>query len=610
MVGQSRKFIILLVLISLLLVEIQPAFAVIDGTTDLSGVLYSVPTATMADIPKLKERIWITIMRGVSYALVEAFTSRFVNKLVEKYKIRNYLYYDQVLTNYYLNRYLADKISDPDLQNIYELMYRGYITGESTGTTGGPDPNAAVIPRLKQAIYKVYLESGGIPSDTVFDPSTRTSNVEYYAAAQTYWLGRPSYTEQNLQGQFGSFQSAATTAAQLEVIVGNGLKAGRFVGSGTCSISYEYETEKIDNFFVKAGLIKKALAEEPPAAPGVPVDPNGNLPGTQIPIENPPFDPNSSPAACQAAGGRWTPAALDQARSFIDNPSFFVNNWLQGVISSKSNSNFDPSNFWFAIGSSLGKFLANQLFLDKQGGVLKDDPRPYTPFDDNLGAGNGVGYDIDGDGIIDGYDYDGDGQMDVCIYGGDAPNCLGSRQSTTIPPPPSGGGGGGATICPSDEISLDVVYHVARSEPVNGVYYDRLSVHVDNYPDGSEPLGPDLVDDDPFHVPPSSALNDFGNIFIRTSGGAGGYIAEGGESPEKRAAEAAGVRRHTKIPTNYVIDGYITDSNVLQINLSNYASESLTIGGYFRGTNSGDGRAEVCTPRSNVHTGLVIPQVP
>ena len=434
MVALTKKIILAALLASLVIGQASPVFAQIEDTTDLSMISISVPTATMGDIPRMKDKIWVQVMRGVSYAVVEAFTSRFINKLVDKYKVRNYLYYDQVLTDYYLNRYLADKISDPDLQNIYQLMYRGYVTGDSTGTTGGPNPASAVVPRLKRAISSYYIKQGGIDPNYIANPPANANAFVYYSASYAYNLSPMGFTEQNLKGQFGSFQSEATTASQLEIIVGNGLKAGRFVG-GTCSISFNFEKTKPDNLLVRLGLVKQALAQsDPPVTPGPP--PVDTLPGTQIPIEQPPFDPNGSPAACQAAGGTWQQSALDQARSFIDNPSFVINNWLQGVISSKSNSNFDPSNFWFAIGSSLGRFLSNQLLLNKSYGTLPEDPRPYIPLNDNAGSGAGVGYDVDDDQIVDGYDYDGDGQMDVCVYGGEAPNCTGSS-FVINPMPPS-----------------------------------------------------------------------------------------------------------------------------------------------------------------------------
>ena len=110
-------------------------------------------TVPVSDIPTVAERIFITIMRGVAYAAVEFFTSQFVNKITSKYKIRNYLYYDQVLSNYYLDRFLYDKVKDPDLRRIYRLMYQAYVTGEDTGLNGQPNRKLAPYSKIKQKIY-------------------------------------------------------------------------------------------------------------------------------------------------------------------------------------------------------------------------------------------------------------------------------------------------------------------------------------------------------------------------------------------------------------------------------------------------------------------------
>ncbi|HYE22054.1 MAG TPA: hypothetical protein VD998_00510, partial [Verrucomicrobiae bacterium] len=277
------------------------------------------PTITMVNIAdELKE-----IARGlvITFAtrFVNQFLTRFINRLVEKYKIRNYLYYDQILSNYYLTNYIRDKVQDPDLQRIYDLLNSAYITGQNTGLPGQPAPNNAVIPQLRQAIYDHYIQVGGVPNDFLNQPQNYSA-ANYYRSAQSYYLNHPSYTERHLSGQFGGFQANSTTAAQLEVIVGNGLKAGRALG-GTCELSGEATSGS---------------------------------------------NPNGSPQACAAAGGTWRASSFDQARSFIDNPAGFIDKHLGSAISTMFNVNYDPSknSFYFQIGSLLGSFLFNRLFLD------------------------------------------------------------------------------------------------------------------------------------------------------------------------------------------------------------------------------------------------------
>lgn len=386
----------------------------IDAALGASAEVTSVPEVLRFDWHRFKIDLFQGIMRGIAYKLAQTYMNRFVNKLTEKYKIRNFLYYDQVLSNYYLGNYLRDKIQDPDLRYIYQLMDSAYVTGQDTRLSGQPNPQNALIPRLKQLIYQRYLDEGGIPTALIDNPDPATIDRESYLKAGYYYaFNNPGFTEVNLNAQYGHYQSSATTAAQLEIIVGNGLKAGRLIG-GYC---------EIDTLFTL----------------GTQVDPTTGA--SQGPVSI------STPQDCQKNGGVWKASALDQARSFIDNPTAYVNNWMTSQIDKIISNNYDPTNFWFVIGNSFGQFLTSKLFLDSSnGGVLPDgDSRGYTPSGSNLGnipptGANGT--DIDGDGVEDFYDYDNDGVADICIYGGTAPTCTGSASLTT------GGGTTGGTFPP------------------------------------------------------------------------------------------------------------------------------------------------------------------
>lgn len=568
-----------------------------------------IPVTVLGNVWQAIKDIGIAILINLALKIANKFLTRFVNKLQEKYKIRNYLYYDQVLKNYYLQRLIADKIDDPDLKAAFNVLYAVSITGEHGYSNA--DQRKALIPRLKNAIYKQYQKAGGVPTSAITYKAPNISSTQYFNSLSYYYSFTPSYVEQNLQGQFGEFQSSATTAAQLEIIVGNGMKAGRLLG-GTCKLSKKgsFKSEESLGSFASMlnsiGLLNIAHAEidEPPTSPPPP------LTGTPLPIDldktNFPgqgVDPNTSPQACAAAGGTWQASALDAGRSFIDNPTGTVVSFLHGSIAAHVNNATNPSNWKAVIGSLVANFIFGQMSLDKPGGTLNEDPRGYTPTSSDEGSGTGTPVDIDGDGLPDGYDIDRDGQPDICNYGGAAdaanaagPPCKGSKSATTAEEqaPLSGG----ATICGSNKVSIDVVYHVATNSPAaDGSPYDRLSVHLDPNQVGTGEDGGQRVDDDVLHVPPDGSLIDFVDIDIHVSGGVGGYLTSG--PYEREYSSQQGKARHTLIPPQ---DTWIGggDSGATRVDLRGVKGEEIAIGAYSKNSPYADGRAEVCTPLSNV----------
>jgi hypothetical protein len=385
--------------------------SVAEGLSGLGAVgeLISVPT-----IERFSWHDWIKetfkqVMLGVAYSFAQKFVRNFVDKLKDKYKIRNYLYYDQVLSNYYLTNFIRDKITDPDLRQIYVLMESAYITGQPNGTTPGSSglsPNRALIPRLRTAIADLYTRKTGVDPRKIANPPSTMSVEDYLRQSQYFYLNSPGYTAANLQAQFGAYQSAATTAAQLEVLVGNSLKAGRYVG-GYCEIDIIREEDGGTETIQGTGL--------------------------------------KDPTSCARGGGVWKTSALDQTRAFIDNPTGYLDKLMGSFVDDLIKTNFDPNNFWFVVGNGFGRFLVARLEVDSTRGVLNEDPSGYDPTGVNTGNGvnpNVGGVDVDGDGLSDGYDFDDDGAIDSCIYGGTAPNCDNSSGALN-----GGGGGGAPTAC-------------------------------------------------------------------------------------------------------------------------------------------------------------------
>lgn len=381
----------------------------------------------VGDIYDHLKQVFLAAAKRIAMGYISKFLNQFINKVQDKYKIRNFLYYDQVLSNYYLSNLIRDKVKDPDLQRIYSLMEANYITGQSSGYGGQTDPNRVLIPQLKKAIYDYYIDEGGVPVDQVYQP--RVNDRNYWYQAQSYAMYRPGFVESNLRSEFNTFQSAATTAAQLEIAVGNGMKAGRIIG-GTCKLNIPTlpkaptSLNNFESLINKLGLVQLTYAQELPATPipGGSTTPR-EIPSTPLPGGlTPGFDYNSSPSSCRSAGGTWQASLQDQARQFIDNPASYLDKHVEKALEKIFDVKFDANDIWSAVGSLVGDFIFNQLNLaTSKAGTLNEYPLDANNADIYGSAETEI--DVDGDGIPEGYDKNNDGKLDICHHGGVAPNC-------------------------------------------------------------------------------------------------------------------------------------------------------------------------------------------
>jgi len=374
----------------------------------------------VASIKQVVEGILIKV--ATQYA--NKYLTKFVQKLQDKYRIKDFLFYDQYLSDHYLTNFINTKIKDPNLRGVADLMNRITLTGQTGGYTG-TDPRKALIPQLRIALAKAYTDQGGIPPSNIYAPRPGTLDIAYFQRAQAYFANPPSYTESNLRGQYGAFQAAATSASQLEIMLGQGLKAGRIIG-GTCTPPKSYGPNSIiegSGYFNDDGEYMQDA-----------------LPGTELPPEQLPPDPGTGfipsllqkfgllsvahaatfpdPVSCAKSGGKWNESALDYARSFITNPTGFVQSHMEQALGAIFKNNYDATNIWAQIGSFLGGFIFDKLNLNDSSGTFNEagTANGYDP-----GKGTTVIHtiDIDGDGIPDGEDTSvpPDGVADLCYHG-------------------------------------------------------------------------------------------------------------------------------------------------------------------------------------------------
>jgi|GEM_PF-3376856 hypothetical protein len=370
----------------------------------------------MVNIPQVVEKVAMGILERIAVNYANKYLTRFVQQVSDKYRIGDFLNYDKYLSNYYLTNAILRNVQDPNLRRAYQLMIGVSLTGDTQGTTG-TDPRKALIPQLKAAMAQYYTDHGGIDPNKIYYPAANITDRQYFAMAQSYYANPPSFTEQNLRGQFGALQSEATTAAQLEVSVGNGLKAGRVIG-GFCS----NQTDNASWGNTNAGK-------------------------------------GWDPVSCAAAGGKWNASALDIAKSFINNPAATISNYIDKGIDSIFKGNFDPTNIFVQIGQALGDFLFTKLDLNSTGSTLGNDGYDPNQYSSNNPASLKT-IDIDGDGIPDVQDNDKNGIVsvgDVCYFGLVDPNQDPTKPPVCIPSsdPRAGGSNYFTPFCKSVDDAVD-----------------------------------------------------------------------------------------------------------------------------------------------------------
>lgn len=299
------------------------------------------------------------------------FLSGFMDKLLDKYKIRNYLYYDKLLTDFYANQYIASKVSDPDLRNAFFAASELY-SYDFTGANADPNAKAAqkqkAIQKLQEAKKAFYYKNGGVDESIINHKPAGMSDYDYYQAAMAYANYPPSFAGNEVDAQFMGILADASSASDQEIRDGKGMKASR------------------------------------------------------------------SLVNVSATGSE----GLNKAISVINNPAGYINDYLNGALTTFLNKHFNSSNSdtFSAIGSALGNMIFNKLQLnsDDSSDVIDETGLGYTADDGSVPTL--IEIDSDKDGIPDGTDNNNDGKldnvMDTCFHGGSPVDNGGCQKSSLV----------------------------------------------------------------------------------------------------------------------------------------------------------------------------------
>ncbi len=410
----SQKIIIGAVLLSLVggqffLLKPKPAEA-FWGVGDFS---FDTQVADWYDVFKI---IAVTAAERIAISYANKFITRFVDKLIDKYRIKDYLAYDKVLSGYYLNNYIYNNVSDPDLRAIYTSL--ATFANNSVTVTKPGQGTQPLVAALRKKIETYYYNRGGINSDLIYNPTGRfATDQQYFATAQAFFANPPNFAEQQIYANYGSILSASSGAAAAEIANNkDGLKNDRTNPTGFLS------------YICVGGLRYPQIYTDP--------DTNQGIYYPQDPIKN--------KEDCALAGGEWKADTTSMLQSVIQNPSSWIHDHVTGGIQKFFDANLTISTenpasvvrLFSNIGTFLGDFLFNKMNLDKtdpgvlneSGTVAKPDSGVYPMLKE---------IDLDKDNIPDGQDADGDGKLislvDVCYHGGVPPKCKNSGSVQSSP---------------------------------------------------------------------------------------------------------------------------------------------------------------------------------
>lgn len=171
--------------------------------------------------------IGLAASKRIAKSYIDKYLGDFIDKLLDKYKIRNYLYYAQLLDMYYLNQYIADKIEDPDLRSIYLTLASNVKINIYTTSEVEKRKLTENLKKEKKLLAEQHQKQGGITTEQFRNPDPSLTSYEKFGMARTYSTFHPDFTEETLRAQFAQSQAEAQSASAKELDSSNGLKNER-----------------------------------------------------------------------------------------------------------------------------------------------------------------------------------------------------------------------------------------------------------------------------------------------------------------------------------------------------------------------------------------------
>ncbi len=181
----------------------------------------------IADFYDIAKDIGMAAAERIALSYINRYLQRFVDKLLDKYKIRNYLYYTRVLDDYYIRNFIADKINDPDLKQMYQIAQDQLVSIRLNPTVDQRTAANQLLKLMKIKVDKLAKDQGVVGSSVIQNPPAGWTPQQKFEAASLSYIDDPSFLKDRQIVDFLDEQNDAEDAADQEIGNGEGLKSSR-----------------------------------------------------------------------------------------------------------------------------------------------------------------------------------------------------------------------------------------------------------------------------------------------------------------------------------------------------------------------------------------------